>query len=69
MFQKEIERYQTENNKQLRKLEEDYQERIKNQKERKKDINKKIQVLDREHQETMRQIEEEKSEEMDKIKS
>ena len=49
MFQKEIERYKTQNNRELRKLEEDYQERIKNQKERKKDINKKIEVLDREH--------------------
>lgn len=62
-------RYQNENEKELRKLEEDYQERIKNQKERKKDIIKKIDRLEKEHKETMKQITEEKDEEMDKIKS
>jgi hypothetical protein len=60
LFQKEIVRYQSENDKELRKLEEDYQEKIKNQKERKKDIIKKIERLDKEHRETMKQINEEK---------
>lgn len=45
LFQKEILRYQSENERELKKIEEDYQEKIKNQKERKKDIIKKIERL------------------------
>jgi hypothetical protein len=40
----------------LKKLEEDYQEKIKSQKEKKKDIIKKIERLDKSHKETMKQI-------------
>ena len=41
-YQKKILELQTKNERELRKIEEDYQERIKSQNERKKDIIKKI---------------------------
>ena len=67
-YQKKIVELQTKNERELRKIEEDYQERIKSQNERKKDIIKKIERLERVHQETDKQITEERDEQMNKIK-
>lgn len=59
-YQKKIVELQGRNERELRKIEEDYQERIKSQKERKKDIIKKIDRLERVHDETDKQITEER---------